>query len=335
MSLKLEKLSSEKHKNRVFKLIWVLDLNHDLRGSYDTTFNCLFQEENGSYYLVEKIQPELLMDYTVGCYYKDSRKLKKRDCDGQIYHIKIKSSPDNHPVKISSVISDNEYDFDHGFEVSDKKIDYSITIKKQFCQVFDDILNNQKVIIPSFLIGARYFFTSTVMRKRIFDSKLANLYWEIRKDENKNLPVIRLKSGIAYSDAPYIFFYATNDYAQKAWHSILNGARAKAYSKTFDFASKLPVRCRLPVLGEHNMVVRGFKISSAQSVKLLVYEILEEDNFFGFDEIIIETVKRNTENTPLKFQLKASNKVTNKLTDRLPSSKSSIAADRGVSPQCQ
>jgi hypothetical protein len=228
MSLKLEKLSSEKHKDKIFKLIWVLDLNYDFKGGYDTTFNCLFQEEKESYYLVEKIPPELLMDYTVGCYYKDSRKFKKRDCEGQIYHIKIKSDANNQPIKISSVILDNEYNFDHGFEVSGKKIDYSITIKKQFCQVFDDILNKQKVIIPSFLIGARYFFTSTVMRKRIFDSKLSKLYWKIRKDETKNLPVITLKSGIAYSDAPYIFFYATNEYAKSVWNSISNLIRQKA-----------------------------------------------------------------------------------------------------------
>ena len=328
MSLKLEKLSSEKHKNRVFKLIWVLDINHDLKGGYDTTFNCLFQEENGSYYLVEKIPPELLMDYAVGCYYKNSRKLKKRDCDGQIYHIKISSPENNHPVKISSVISDNEYDFDHNFEISDKKIDYSITIKKQFCQVFDDILNNQKVVIPSFLIGARYFFTSTVMRKRIFDSRLSRLYWEIRKDENRNLPVISLKSGIAYSDAPYIVFYATNDYAKIAWNSISNSTRQKTYTSPHPSLTKLPIKCRLPILGEHNMIVRGVKVPSPQGDKLLVYEIVDEDNFFGFDEIVIKTDKKQADNRPLKFQLKASDKVTNKLTDRRPSSKSSIAGIR-------
>ena len=73
------------------------------------------------------------------------------------------------------------------------------------------------------------------------------------------------------------------------------------------------------------MTVRAVKITKD---KLLVYEILEEDNFFGFDEIIIETVKKSGDNIPLKFQLKASDKVTNKLTDHQPSSKSSIAGIR-------
>ncbi|WP_457571695.1 hypothetical protein [Desulfovulcanus sp.] len=326
-NLKFEKLSSEKHKNKVFKLIWILDINHDLKGSYDTTFNCLFQEENRGYYLIEKIQPELLMYYTIGSYFKNSRKLDQRDCDGQIYHIKIQSNPDNQPVNISSVISDNEYDFNHGFEVSDRRIDYSITIKKQFCQIFDDILNNQKVIIPSAVIGARYFFTSTVMRKRIFDSKLSRLHRGIGKDEKENVPVIKLKPGTAQSDAPYIVFYSINDYAKKAWHSVANLIRQKIYS-SYSPPTKFPFICRFPILGEHNMIVRGVKIPSVQRDKLLVYEIVDEDNFFGFDEIVIKTDKKQVENKPLKFQLKASDKVTNKLTDRRPSSRSSIAGIR-------
>ena len=166
------------------------------------------------------------------------------------------------------------------------------------------------------------------MRKRIFDSRLSRLYWEIRKDENRNLPVISLKSGIAYSDAPYIVFYATNDYAKIAWNSISNSIRQKTYTSPHPSLTKLPIKCRFPILGEHNMIVRGVKIPSPQGDKLLVYEIVDEDNFFGFDEIVIKTDKKQADNKPLKFQLKASDKVTNKLTDRRPSSKSSIAGIR-------
>jgi hypothetical protein len=121
---------------------------------------------------------------------------------------------------------------------------------------------------------------------------------------------------------------STNDYAKIAWNSISNSTRQKTYTSPHPSLTKLPIKCRFPILGEHNITVRGVKIPSPQGDKLLVYEIVDEDNFFGFDEIVIKTDKKQADNRPLKFQLKASDKVTNKLTDRRPSSKSSIAGIR-------
>lgn len=285
--LKLPKLSSPQHKNRVMRLLWIQGIDTNLGKNQ---FRTLFKDIHTGMYLTELLWPEFLRYYSVGSCYRDSKLVKDQPPLGDIINLQVTSTGNNDIRKISEALTDEEYSLRHSFEGKKGLIDYTAENKRQHCVVFED--HSHVAIFPCAVIGAAYYFTSSSMREQIFTQNLEGLYERVSLNPETKEARIRMKPGALYADYKHIVRFATDEYAKRRWLAVRNDmARIKnILAQQNDPASFVPFMSDFPVRQVLNMRVRGLKFSDKETgrEKILVLRILKEDSSFGFEKVIIE-----------------------------------------------
>lgn len=277
------KMSSVENKDKIFKLLWVMDMHTRPPENY---YRVLFQDIKTNKYLLENIYPEYLSFYTMGSFYKNSERVHSLEPEGNEISLEIYSQNNNKFLPISSVLSNSEYKIKH----SSDQMDFTNEIKRQYCFLYE--MDDVDIIIPCSVIGPVYYFLSSLIRQKIFELKLESLYHSIDYNQEDNIYGISLRGFVFWAYAPHIIRFATSEYANKRWNAIRNSLfkESKAIEKSGANPLYAPVKIDFPVQQKLNLLVRGKTIETKKKIiggpknktKILVFSILGENSNFGF-----------------------------------------------------
>ena len=316
--LKLSKIGSNKYNDVVFTLYYITDISTKPGENY---YNAIFKsiKAKSKFFLEEKIYPELLSRYVIGTHYQQGKRIGKNKnlelmqiklplAGGQILTIR----------HINSIIKPN---------VSLEKSIYLNDIKNQY--VYFGMLGEYSVIIPCHVIGSAFYFTSTVMRERIFESKIESLYHEVGTDKNTGYPYVFLKTGIQDSDAAFIYYYATDEEAMLKWYAIKHNMFSKKKSLDLKglFSVTVPLKIDFPFTESSDMDVIALKDESNN--RIFVYKILNPKSLiYKHDKIIVRRqslkggkIEDISMSVPQDIVYRTKTKDSDILTDEAPSYK--------------
>lgn len=316
--IELPKLSSEKHDDKTFKLVAIMDMTINTEKRF---YRLLFKHIDSPMYIIEEVAPELLFSFSTGSYYKNSYPVKDK-VDGEFKEIPLSGSHYN-IVRIRDFIKDDEFDFDHKITMPDGIRNFANEIKDQYCIVYK--VGHETVILPCHLIGEKFFFVSTNLRRRIFDSRPEKLYESINYENGK--PIIRLKAGVAVADGSYLVHFHQHKYANDSWHSILDSLNRELYESASG-AWHVPLKIPLPFKNRINISVR---YSQLPNNKILIHEIEDHESFFSFSNIKVITPGRNDDEDreePRQVIPQKNRRKNKKLNQKPPSSHNTYAGIR-------
>ena len=316
---KLSKITDARYKDVKFKLHYIADISTKPGENY---YNAIFKsiKARADFDIQEKIYPELLNYYVIGNIYQQGERIDKSKylellrikfplLDGKILKIKEINEITNH-----SIVNNDQ---------RSKR-----SIENQYAYL--GRLDEYYVIIPCHVIGFAFYFTSTAMRKRIFDSKIQSLYHETGIDKEKGYPYVLLKTGVSDSDAAFIYFYANNEYTSLKWHSIRNNmyAEKKSLETNKRFSSLVPLKIDFPIQGSFYMDVLALKDESSK--RIFVYKILNaESSIYNYEKIIIRRyrhkgIEENIRDVPQNIIYRTKTKETGIISNEAPSYRNSI-----------
>ena len=261
--LKFSKLGSDKYKDVKFKLHFITDISTKPGENY---YNAIFksQKARADFDITEEIPPELLGYYVIGTIYQHGKRIDKNK--------NLEILPIKFPLSDGKILKIKEINEATNHSVSGKNKKYIRSMENQYAYL--GRLDEYYVIIPCHVIGSAFYFTSTTMRQRIFDSKIEALYHETGIDKIKGYPYVILKQNVPDSDAVFVYFYATNESASLKWHAIRNNlyAEKKAYDDRKAFSGFVPLKIDFPIEGSFNMYALTLK--DDPSKRIFVYKIL-------------------------------------------------------------
>ena len=316
--LKLSKLSSSKYKDVIFKLHYITDISTRPGENY---YNAIFKSVKAKkdFYLQENIYPELLSRYVIGTYYQNGKRIGKNK-NLELMNLKF-------PIAGGQALKIRQINNITKPNVSIEKSIYLNDIKNQYA--YFGILDDYYIIIPSHVIGSAFYFTSTSMRERIFDSKIESLYHETGIDKNTGYPYVLLKTGVQDSDAVFIYYYATNAQAKLKWHTIKYNmyAQKKSLDLKSRFSGSVPLKIDFPFTESRHMDVIALK--DEPNKRIFVYKILNPKALiYEYDKIIVRRKSLKSSNieeismdVPQNVVYRTKTKESNILTDEAPSYK--------------
>ena len=317
--LKLPKLSNDVYKDVKFRLHFITDISTKPGENY---YNAIFKsiKARADFDIQEKIYPELLNYYVIGTIYQQGERIDKSKYL-ELLRIKFPLL-DGKILKIKEI---NEIT-DHSIVNNDQRSKRSIENQYAYFGRLDEYY----VIIPCHVIGTSFYFTSTTMRERIFDSKIQSLYHETGIDKEKGYPYALLKTGVPDSDAAFIYFYANNKYASLKWHSIRNNmyAEKKSLEANKRFSSLVPLKIDFPIQGSFYMDVLALKDESSK--RIFVYKILNaESSIYNYEKIIIRRyrhkgIEENIRDVSQNIIYRTKTKETGIISNEAPSYRNSI-----------
>jgi hypothetical protein len=275
--LKLPKLSSDKYNDVVFKLHYITDISTKPGENY---YNAIFKsiKAKKDFFIQENIYPELLNHYIIGTHYRNGKRIgKSQNLELMQIKLPIKGGQTLKIWQINNITKPN---------VSLEKSIYLNDIKNQYA--YFGILDDYYVIIPAHVIGSAFYFTSTVMRERIFESKIESLYHEVGTDKNTGYPYVFLKTGVPDSDASFIYYYATNEEARLKWYAIKYNMLSKKKSLDLKglFSGVVPLKIDFPFTESRDMDVIALK--DEPNKRIVVYKILDPKALiYKQDKIIV------------------------------------------------
>ena len=123
-SMLLKKMSEDKHKDKIYKLIWIQNLD-----MISHQFRVLFQHAKPhGQFLNASVDPSWLFAYAPGAYYVNGQRLDYPPEEEKYYHITFDSLEKNQIMEVNKVFSDELY------ELRFDAADYS---KNQYCVVIE------------------------------------------------------------------------------------------------------------------------------------------------------------------------------------------------------
>jgi len=270
--IKLKTLCDEQNQDIEFKLVWITDISTKQgNNSYQLIFESLNTENN--FYITEELPPELLNNYIINNHYLNCKELGKNNLINE--QITIRPS-ESKILKIKDTPNRN----DNKSAITQI---YSERIGEQYASVCK--YNGYYLIIPCHVIGSAFYFTSTTMRKRIFDSKIEALYHKVGIEEG--CPYVILKTGVPDSDAEFVYFYATNEHARTQWYAIKNNlyAEKKVLESKAKCKGYVPLKIDFPFMEPVDINILGIK--EKKNKRIIVLKILDFDKpkAFGFSEV--------------------------------------------------
>ena len=281
--LKLSKITDARYKDVKFKLHYIADISTKPgENRYHAIFRSI--KARTDFDLTEEIPPELLSYYVIGTFYRNGKRLPNEYlglepikfplADGEILKIKEINEITKHKIPADA-----------------KK--YIKLIENQYA--YFGRIDGYSVIIPCHVIGSAFYFTSTTMRKRIFDSKIESLYYKTGFDDIKGYPYIILKTGVPDSDAAFAYFYAVNKEARLKWHSIKNNLylEKKALDDKKAFSGFVPLKIDFHIEGKFEIF--AITLKDEASKRIFVYKILNAESLvYNYDKIIIRRYSKDT-----------------------------------------
>lgn len=281
--LKLSKITDARYKDVKFKLYYITDIStRPGENRYHAIFKSIKARTN--FDLTEEIFPELLSYYVIGTFYRNGKRLPNEY---------LGLEPIKFPLADGKILKIKEINEITKHEIPADAKKYIKLIENQYA--YFGRLDGYSVIIPCHVIGSAFYFTSTTMRKRVFDSKIESLYYKTGFDDIKGYPYIILKTGVPDSDAVFVYFYAVNKEARLKWHSIKNNLylEKKALDDKKAFSGFVPLKIDFPIEGKFEIFAVALK--DDVNKRIFVYKILNAESLvYKYGKIIIRRYLKDT-----------------------------------------
>ena len=316
--LKLPKLSNDAYKDVKFRLQYITDISTKPGENY---YNAIFEsiKARADFDIQEKIYPELLNYYVVGTIYQHGKRIDKNK-NLEPLHIKF-------PLSDGKILKVKEINEITGHSINKDNQKYAYLIENQYA--YSGRLDEYYVIIPCHVIGTSFYFISTTMRERIFDSKIKALYHETGIDKEKGYPYVLLKTGVPDSDAAFVYFYANNEYASLKWHSIRNNmyAEKKSLEAKKPFSGFVPLKIDFPIEESSDIYVLALKDEPTK--RILVYKIFNAESLiYNYEKIIIKRyghkdIEEDIQDVPQNIIYRTKTKETGIISNEAPSYRNS------------
>lgn len=270
----------QNNPEKSYKLIAIL--NMDLK--YPNYFNTLFEDIETGEQSIEKIIPELFRKkFKIGYIYRNNKIIQLANYKEGIFKIKITGNE-----KYRS-----EMKYPH--KIDDK---YSNQFNKQLYYEID--IDGGKLIIPTNIIGIRYYFLSSAIKKSFNNGNLDNLYYP---NTNKyffrdNKYQIDVTTRANKKDIPFIcrFLNRENSYTRNSF-SFFNQSKLNTYQrfgKEKDVSIYSTFLCRFPVLGEYNIHCKYILVGTDEQKVYLVTDIYNDESPLGFENLHSRRYKQGT-----------------------------------------
>jgi len=299
----LPNMSHPREAKNTYKLLWVLDIVSDSSRCY---VSLLFKNIETNSILIDRIPPELLPCFTVGSCFQGGKALLPK-FHGNRLLLSINSTPNNTLVNAKDAFTDHEYDLSlDGLYPS-----YSIASKAQSCFVYQS--PEYKIVIPSFVIAARYYFRSTSLRHAILSRRLGSLFQNYQYDPQSKHAEIYLTHYANHSDAKDIARFKFDEFAStrlnQGMNSIYSQKDAKYKRIKFDFPAQQQIG--MDALGHLSTAPDGSKT-------FIVFQLFSENSKYPFESLDVYYDKFDEPPKTLGGRPVKKGKSSKRMTDKLP-----------------
>lgn len=159
-------------------------------------------------------------------------------------------------------------------------------IMNQYVAVYKDQLSGKILYIPHYEIARWFYLRSSSLTRQVLAVNLEGLYYEAKYlDPKKSIAELYMKHGSSNGDAAEVFRFAKDKFANAMFESFGINLSASKFSRKdtkYDCRSRLQVN--FPVYGNINLKIKGFSIDSKS---IFVYQFIEEDSRYPFDELTV------------------------------------------------
>ena len=159
-------------------------------------------------------------------------------------------------------------------------------IMNQYVAVYTDSISGKTLYIPHYEIARWFYFRSSSMTRQVLSANLGGLYYEAKyTDAKEKKAELYMKHGSSNADAAEVFRFAKNGFANIMFHELgLNLSAFKNSPDNVKYDARMKIKADFPIYGELNLKVKTFSLEDGSS---FVYQIIEEDSDYPFDELTV------------------------------------------------
>lgn len=205
-------------------------------------------------------------------------------------------------------------------------------VQGQYYFILKDENTNKKVYIPHYEVARWFYFTTPSMTKQILSASLSpitsvlnGLYKSIT-NINLDTKEITLTQNANTNDAPNIYRYATDEYANNCWYQVRRNLTAsaneirllkeeKGYSSS---SNEMKLRVDFPIKEEISLNARVIVLEDGS---FLVLKFINEDSSYDFENLFIKIERKNKTVEPIGVIKKKKinkNKLSKNITNNIP-----------------
>lgn len=255
---------------------------------YESEFyiNGIFKEEDDDKYHISYLPLKTLSAFPLGAIFLN-KQITGENVLQNIIDVKINLKMKRTGFNKVSSIKKLEETFSN--RIPDEISGYSgqqKQIMNQHVAVYKDLLSGKTLYIPHYEIARWFYLRSSSLTRQVLAINLEGLYYEAKYlDSKKSIAELYMKHGSSNGDAAEVFRFAKDEFANAMFKSFGINLSASKFSREgakYDCKSRLQVN--FPVYGDINLKIKGFPIDSKS---IFVYQFIEEDSRYPFDELTV------------------------------------------------
>lgn len=289
-NLTLDFMQSEKGKHSNYKLNAILGIKYNHENKYSHNFLVQFQNIKTNFIETVEVAPELLRyKFKIGNTYKEGKFVNKDNNQLEKYleidTFKMKEQIPLYKVlskdSIKNILGESEFN--------------TFKFGSNFCYVHEN--EDERYIIPSYIVALYYYFRSSSMKEALYKSNPFNLYDKMNSNlTDKSNAILVLESHASKLDGPFIYRFLTNETSQKGFIDFSRSI--SSFKNKMDMVNKVtnivPITALFPTREMFNIKIRYIEIKDALSNKktFLVNEIQNDDSTLDFEKLTILKKKR-------------------------------------------
>lgn len=289
-NLTLDFMQSEKGKHSNYKLNAILGIKYNHENKYSHNFLVQFQNIKTNFIETVEVAPELLRyKFKIGNTYKEGKFVNKDNNQLEKYleidTFKMKEQIPLYKVlskdSIKNILGESEFN--------------TFKFGSNFCYVHEN--EDERYIIPSYIVALYYYFRSSSMKEALYKSNPFNLYDKMNSNlTDKSNTILVLESHASKLDGPFIYRFLTNETSQKGFIDFFRSIAS--FKNKMDISNKVtnivPITALFPTRETFNIKIRYVEIKDTLSNKktYLVNEIQNDDSTLDFEKLTILKKKR-------------------------------------------
>ncbi|MFW2307772.1 hypothetical protein ACN4FF_09245 [Aliarcobacter butzleri] len=289
-NLTLDFMQSEKGKHSNYKLNAILGIKYNHENKYSHNFLVQFQNIKTNFIETVEVAPELLRyKFKIGNTYKEGKFVNKDNNQLEKYleidTFKMKEQIPLYKVlskdSIKNILGESEFN--------------TFKFGSNFCYVHEN--EEERYIIPSYIVALYYYFRSSSMKEALYKSNPFNLYDKMNSNlTDKSNAILVLESHASKLDGPFIYRFLTNETSQKGFIDFSRSI--SSFKNKMDMVNKVtnivPITALFPTREMFNIKIRYIEIKDTLSNKktFLVNEIQNDDSTLDFEKLTVLKKKR-------------------------------------------
>ena len=289
-NLTLDFMQSEKGKHSNYKLNAILGIKYNHENKYSHNFLVQFQNIKTNFIETVEVAPELLRyKFKIGNTYKEGKSVNKDNNQLEKY-IEIDTFKMKEQIPLYKVLSKDSIK-----NILGESEFNTFKFGSNFCYVHEN--EEERYIIPSYIVALYYYFRSSSMKEALYKSNPFNLYDKMNSNlTDKSNAILVLESHASKLDGPFIYRFLTNETSQKGFIDFSRSI--SSFKNKMDMVNKVtnivPITALFPTREMFNIKIRYIEIKDTLSNKktFLVNEIQNDDSTLDFEKLTVLKKKR-------------------------------------------